>query len=82
MNIEALLNRIYDLEKQNFELQEKLRKRNKHPKVKTKKEDIVNYWSRMQDECGLSVDWSEAHERCWRCGYKAKLQKCHIIPDS
>src|SRR5262249_7661154 len=35
-----------------------------------------------EDECGLGVDWSEAEERCWRCGYKSSLQKCHIVPDS
>ncbi|MSM41573.1 MAG: HNH endonuclease [Geobacter sp.] len=49
---------------------------------KTKHDDIVDYWSEHQDECGLSVDWAEAHERCWRCGYKSKLERCHIIPDS
>src|SRR5439155_8317306 len=31
-------------------------------------------------EGGLAVDWSEAHQRCWRCGYKANLQKCRIVP--
>ncbi len=44
--------------------------------------DIVDYWSQREDECGLAVDWSEAHERCWRCGYKSKLQRCHIVPRS
>lgn len=24
----------------------------------------------------------EAHERCWRCGYKSVLHGCHIVPDS
>src|SRR5277367_3584541 len=43
---------------------------------------IVDYWARREDECGLSVDWSEAEERCWRCGYKSRLQKSHIIPES
>lgn len=23
---------------------------------------------------------SEAHERCWRCGHKSKIDKCHVIP--
>jgi len=48
--------------------------------IKTKIEDIVDYWSRHMDECGLSVDWSEAHSHCWRCGYDEKLERCHIIP--
>jgi hypothetical protein len=47
-----------------------------------KKQEIVDYWFSRIDECGLSVDASEAHERCWRCGYKTSLQRCHIIPDS
>jgi len=48
----------------------------------TKHADIVEYWSQHENECGLSVDWTEAHERCWRCGYKSKLERCHITPDS
>ena len=44
---------------------------------------IASYWKKRQDESGLSVDWAESHERCWRCGYKSKrLQHCHIIPES
>ncbi|VDN46675.1 HNH endonuclease [Petrocella atlantisensis] len=50
--------------------------------IKTKKEDIVDYWFTNIDESDFSVDASEALERCWRCGYKRKLQRCHIIPDS
>jgi HNH endonuclease len=45
-------------------------------------EEIVNYWATREDECGLAVDWAEAHERCWRCGYKSRLQECHIVPKS
>ena len=33
---------------------------------------IVTYWEQRQDECGLAVDWSEARERCWRCGEKPR----------
>ncbi|MBC3926696.1 HNH endonuclease signature motif containing protein [Undibacterium sp. CY21W] len=44
--------------------------------------EIVAYWSHQEDESGLAIDWSEAHVRCWRCAYKAKLQRCHIIPAS
>jgi len=53
-----------------------------HSLIKTRPADIVRYWSEREDECGLSVDWAEAHERCWRCGYKSKLERCHIVPDS
>src|SRR5262249_14409457 len=44
--------------------------------------DIVNYWSERETECGLAVDWSEAHERCWRCGDKRRLEKGNIVPRS
>jgi hypothetical protein len=50
--------------------------------IKTKKEDIVAYWFSRVDESGLSVDASEAHERCWRCGCEKRLERCHIIPES
>jgi len=43
-------------------------------------EQIVAYW--VEHEIGLAVDWSEAHERCWRCGYKSGLERCHIVPAS
>ena len=51
-------------------------------KIKTSKKEIVDYWSGHVDECGLSVDWADADCRCWRCGCKKNLQRCHIIPDS
>lgn len=50
--------------------------------IKAKNQDIVEYWFSRLDECGLGVDEAEAHERCWRCGYKTTLERCHIIPDS
>ncbi|CQR52529.1 HNH endonuclease [Paenibacillus riograndensis] len=50
--------------------------------IKTSKKEIVDYWFSIVDECGLSVDASEAHERCWRCGCEMSLERCHIIPDS
>ena len=50
--------------------------------IKTKHKEILEYWAANKDECGLGVDWAEAHERCWRCGYKTSLQRCHIVPDS
>lgn len=52
--------------------------------IKTKKEEIVRYWffEQLVDECGLSVDAAEAHERCWRCGCEYNLERCHIVPES
>lgn len=50
--------------------------------IKTRIPEIVDYWAGHQDESDLSVDFSEAHERCWRCGCKRRLQRCHIVPDS
>lgn len=41
---------------------------------------IVAYWSLHKDECGLSVDWAQAHVLCWRCAYRRNLQRCHIVP--
>lgn len=54
----------------------------KRAKIKTKKEEIVSYWAKHQSESGLSVDWSEADQRCWRCGNEKTLERCHIIPHS
>jgi len=82
MELEELQKRIKELEEQNRKLKEKLKKHNKRPIIKTTKKQIVDYWVLLEDECGLSVDWAEAEERCWRCGYEANLQRCHIIPES
>ena len=54
----------------------------KRSNIKTTVEQAVDYWSRRIDECGLSVDWSEANTRCWRCGCEKNLELCHIIPDA
>jgi hypothetical protein len=51
--------------------------------IKTTRADIIAYWSKKIYEGDLGCDWSEAHERCWRCGttHKEKsLQRCHIVP--
>ncbi|ANZ34991.1 hypothetical protein BBK82_01775 [Lentzea guizhouensis] len=40
---------------------------------------VVEHWAPLEQ---VAVDWSEAHERCWRCGYRAPLQTCHIVPES
>lgn len=50
--------------------------------IKAKNHEIVDYWFSRIDECGLSVDAAEAHERCWRCGCKRTLERCHIVPAS
>lgn len=52
----------------------------KRPPIKTTVSEIVEYWARHICESDLSVDFSEAHERCWRCGCKRKLERCHIVP--
>jgi hypothetical protein len=54
----------------------------KRSSIKTSKKDIVEYWSSRVYEGDMGVDFAEAHERCWRCGYQLPLQRCHIIPDS
>jgi HNH endonuclease len=53
----------------------------KRARIRTTAAEIVDYWSRRETECGLSVDWADAHKRCWRCSGKRKLEKCHIVPD-
>jgi hypothetical protein len=50
--------------------------------IKTTAQEIVEYWGSRIDESELSIDFAEAGERCWRCAYKSKLHKCHVIPDS
>ena len=50
--------------------------------IKTTQDEIIEYWFSKINECDMSVDHSEANERCWRCGYKTVLHRCHIIPDS
>ena len=54
----------------------------KRTSIKTNISQAVDYWSKRIDECGLSVDWYEAHTHCWRCGCEKNLERCHIIPDS
>ncbi len=50
--------------------------------IKTPLKDIVEYWGSRIDETELSIDFSDAEARCWRCTYESKLHRCHIIPDS
>lgn len=50
--------------------------------IKTSKDEICEYWFSRIDESDLSVDASEALERCWRCGSERSLERCHIIPRS
>lgn len=81
MEEKELLETIAKLKEENRKLKARLNK-NKRKPIKTTKKEIADYWGKYQEECGLSVDWSEAEERCWRCGYKKPLERCHIIPDS
>lgn len=48
--------------------------------IKTSSESTIRYWAGLQDECTLSIDWSEAGDRCWRCAYRSTLHRCHIVP--
>lgn len=79
--LEELQKRVLKLEEENRKLKNRLR-RNKRKPIRTTKEEIVKYWTRVEDECDLSVDWIDASERCWRCGCKKTLHRCHIIADS
>ncbi|EPM6851191.1 HNH endonuclease [Enterococcus hirae] len=54
----------------------------KRKNIKTTIDEIVSYWVTKVDERDLSIDFSEAHEKCWRCGYEKKLERCHIVPHS
>lgn len=54
----------------------------KRSPIKTSIQEIVAYWSDKKYEGDMGVDFAEAHERCWRCGYDLPLQRCHIIPAS
>ncbi len=54
----------------------------KRKAIKTTKKQIVDYWMEHADESGLSVDFSEAEQRCWRCGCERGLERCHIVPAS
>ncbi len=50
--------------------------------MKTKPQDIISYWEARKYEGDLGVDWCDADKRCWRCANEARLQRCHIIPNS
>lgn len=39
----------------------------------------IEHWQKTVFEWDIGVDWSDAHDRCWRCGAKRSLQKCHIV---
>lgn len=50
--------------------------------ISKKTPEIVQYWESIVYEGDLGTDWCDAHTRCWRCGYKSSLDRCHIIPKS
>lgn len=54
----------------------------KRRNIKNKTSEVVEYWESRIYEGDLGVDWADAHTRCWRCGYKRGLERCHIIPRS
>ena len=51
-------------------------------RIRTTIPEIVDYWAKHTGECGLSVDFAEAHEQCWRCDCQRSLERCHIVPAS
>lgn len=56
----------------------------KNRNIKTTFGEIISFWETKKYEGDLGVDWSDAHEKCWRCatGGVGRLQKCHIVPRS
>lgn len=52
----------------------------KRPAIKTKKQEIIAHWETRIEESGLSFDWAEADQLCWKCGCKRKTERCHIVP--
>ena len=52
-------------------------------RIKTTKQQIVEWGMKNIDECNYGVDASEMHSHCWRCGCDDKsTERCHVIPDS
>jgi len=62
------------------EKQQKLKEPKKSGTPKTTAKEIADYWRDKIDESSLSVDWCDSLTHCWRCGYKTKLQRAHIVP--
>jgi HNH endonuclease len=54
----------------------------KRDAIKTKKEDIVDYWRGKVYEGDLNFDWSDADIVCWNCGCRRFTERCHIVPHS
>lgn len=54
----------------------------KRETIKTTIQQAIDYWSEFVYEDDMSVDWSEADIRCWRCGCQKHLERCHIVPDA
>lgn len=44
--------------------------------------EIVEHWSRQHSVKDARIDWSSAHQYCWRCRHKRRLERCHIVPAS
>ena len=49
--------------------------------ISVSKETIIEYWKNNIQELEINIkpNWNIAHEHCWICGMKSKLQRCHII---
>lgn len=84
LQIESLSQQVKKLQHENTKLISLSAKvsKNKRSKIATSKKEIIEYWETRVYEGNLSVDFAEAHERCWRCGCKCTLHRCHIIPHS
>ena len=50
------------------------------PSIKTSRKKISDYWKSNPKAEFLNLDWSNAHNQCWRCNYKKGIQRCHIVP--
>ena len=51
-------------------------------KIKTKKKEIIEYYNKTLSDFDLGVDVADIANRCWRCAYERRLERCHIIPHS
>lgn len=46
------------------------------------KQAIIDEQQKHISELDMGCDWDEAHLRCWCCGKKGELQRCHMTPAS
>ncbi|CAM3471481.1 HNH endonuclease [Erysipelothrix anatis] len=48
-------------------------------RIKTTKQQIVDYWETQIDFLDTNVSLKQATTHCWRCGVKRRLDRCHIL---